>query len=150
LLFDAHLWGDQPLGRDIAGSETTVASFARDALVEFWRQHYVRSNVIISVAGNVDPVAILAMIDEAFAAMPVAPAAVPLATLPFHVAQLHVHRDESEQVNFCLGMPGLAVSDPDRRAMLVFDAIVGEFDFAIVSRNPRRTCPRLYDWLVFA
>ncbi|RLT24214.1 MAG: insulinase family protein [Chloroflexi bacterium] len=126
LLFDAHLWGDQPLGRDIAGSEATVASFARDALVEFWRQHYVRSNLIISVAGNVNPVAILAMIDEAFAPMPVAPVATLIATLPFHAGpQLHVHRDDSEQVNFCLGVPGLAVSDPDRRAMLVFDAIVG-------------------------
>jgi len=126
LLFDAHLWGDQPLGRDIAGSEATVASFARDALVEFWRQHYVRSNVIISVAGNVHAVATLAMIEDAFAAMPTAPAAVPLATLPFHAGpQLHVHHDDSEQVNFCLGVPGLAVSDPDRRAMLVFDAIVG-------------------------
>ncbi|NBU65641.1 MAG: insulinase family protein, partial [Chloroflexia bacterium] len=48
------------------------------------------------------------------------------ATLPFHAGpQLHVHHDDSEQVNFCLGVPGLAVSDPDRRAMLVFDAIVG-------------------------
>lgn len=126
LLFDTQLWGDQPLGRDIAGSETSVSQFTHDALVAFWRQTYVKRNLIISVAGNVDPATTIAMIDQAFAAMPHGDAASPVATLPYTPGPLvRVHHDESEQVHFCLGMPGLSVNDPDRRAMLVFDAIVG-------------------------
>lgn len=126
LLFDEQLWGDQPLGRDIAGSTTTVASFTHADLCDFWRAAYVRSNLIISVAGNVDVDATRAMIEQAFAAMPSRDAYPPVATLPPHAGPcVRIHHADSEQVHLCLGMPGLAINDPDRRAMLVFDAIVG-------------------------
>lgn len=126
LLFDQQLWGEQPLGRDIAGSETTVGQFSRDALHTFWRTTYVRRNLIISVAGNVDVTTTIAMIEHAFAPMPHGEAHQAVAMMPCCPGPLvRVHHADSEQVHFCLGMPGLAINDPDRRAMLVFDAIVG-------------------------
>lgn len=126
LLFDAQLWGDQPLGRDIAGSDTTVSQFSRDDIVAFWRTTYVRHNLIISVAGNVDVAATLALIEQAFAAMPHGDRYDAVPVVPCRPGpQVAIHHDDSEQVHFCLGMPGLAINDPDRRAMLVFDAIVG-------------------------
>jgi predicted Zn-dependent peptidase len=36
-----------------------------------------------------------------------------------------LHSDDSEQGNFCLGFPGVALLDPDRRAMHVFDTVLG-------------------------
>ena len=36
-----------------------------------------------------------------------------------------LHPDDSEQSNFCLGFAGLAQTDPDRRALLVFDTVLG-------------------------
>ena len=126
LLFDAQLWGDQPLGRDIAGSDATVSQFSRDEIVAFWRTAYVRHNLIISVAGNVDVMATLALIEQAFAAMPHGDRYDAVPVVPCRPGpQVAIHHDDSEQVHFCLGMPGLAINDPDRRAMLVFDAIVG-------------------------
>jgi len=126
LLFDAQLWGDQPLGRDIAGSDTTVAQFSRDDIATFWRTAYVRRNLIISVAGNVDVATTIAMIEQAFAAMPHGDTYHAVPIVPCQPGpQVAIHHDDSEQVHFCLGMPGLAITDPDRRAILVFDAIVG-------------------------
>ncbi len=126
LLSDYALWGEQPLGRDIAGSAETVGRFSRDELVAFWQQAYTQANMTISIAGNVDVEATLALVTQAFSALPAgtlqslrattAPVAGPKVTLKY---------DESEQVHFCLGMPALALHDPDRRALLVFDAVVG-------------------------
>ena len=126
LLFDVQLWGDQPLGRDIAGNAATVAQFSPRALYDFWRATYVRQNLIISVAGNVDVAATRAMIEQAFAPMQSGTTHQLVPSLPPREGPcVHIHHADSEQVHFCLGMPGLAINDPDRRAMLVFDAIVG-------------------------
>ena len=126
LLADTALWGAQPLGRDIAGSPETVSAFQRDALYAFYAKAYSRANLIISVAGNVDPAEVLRLITEQFADMPHGtPVPIRPTAAPLPGPALDVHHDDSEQVHFCLSLVGLGMNDPDRRAMLVFDAVVG-------------------------
>jgi predicted Zn-dependent peptidase len=126
MLSDYALWGEQPLGRDIAGSAETVGRFRRDDLVAFWQQAYTQANMTISIAGNVDADATLALVKEAFAALPAGTPQHLRATIaPVPGPKVTLKHDESEQVHFCLGMPALALHDPDRRALLVFDAVVG-------------------------
>src|SRR5918998_3085558 len=52
-LLDETLWGDQPLGRDIAGTAETVASITRDDLLAYRDQHYTYPSTVISIAGNI-------------------------------------------------------------------------------------------------
>jgi predicted Zn-dependent peptidase len=126
MLSDYALWGNQPIGRDIAGSVETVGQFRREELVAFWQNAYTRANVMISIAGNVDVDATLALVTEAFAGLPAGVASqLRSTTAPVAGPNVTVKFDESEQVHFCLGMPALAINDPDRRALLVFDAVVG-------------------------
>ena len=126
LLADTALWGEQPLGRDIAGSEATVGGFNRDALYAFYQNAYTRANLVISVAGNINSADVLRLIGEAFADMPAGTPAVILPTKPAQIGpKVALQHDDSEQVHFCISMLGLGMDDPDRRAMLVFDAVVG-------------------------
>ena len=126
LLADTALWGEQPLGRDIAGSEATVGGFNRDALYAFYQHAYTRANLVISVAGNIDSADVLRLIGEAFVDMPAGTPAVILPTKPAQIGpKVALQHDDSEQVHFCISMLGLGMDDPDRRAMLVFDAVVG-------------------------
>lgn len=126
LLSDHALWGDQPLGRDIAGSAETVGQFRRDELVAFWQHAYHRANMTISIAGNVDVQETLALVSSAFAGLPVGtPSQLRATSAPLAGPKVTMKYDDSEQVHFCLGMPALALHDPDRRALLVFDAVVG-------------------------
>lgn len=126
LLSDYALWGDQPLGRDIAGSAETVARFTRDELVAFWQQAYTCANITISIAGNVDVEGTLALVTKVFEALPAGePIHLRPTSAPVAGPKVTVKYDESEQVHFCLGMPALSINDPDRRAQLVFDAVVG-------------------------
>ncbi|MCU0494388.1 MAG: insulinase family protein, partial [Chloroflexaceae bacterium] len=39
-LLQHTMWGDQPLGRDIAGSVESVSAIGHRELETFWRQHY--------------------------------------------------------------------------------------------------------------
>lgn len=125
-LLDATMWGDQPLGRDIAGDESTVAGLQREAIVDFWRKHYSQSAMVISIAGNISTDIAIQATRHAFCELPQGQLYAALesqAALPGPALLLEY--DDSEQAHFCLGFPGLAYCDPDRRALLVLDSILG-------------------------
>ena len=125
-LLDETIWGDQPLGRDIAGTADTVSAISRDDLIGFMQQHYNAPNTVISIAGNV-PVAI--MVDTWMQALgqyrdgvrfepePTRP--------PTPGPRVRLLPKQTEQANFCIGLPALPYSDPDRRALQVLNTILG-------------------------
>ncbi len=125
-LLQQSMWAGSPLGRDIAGSVESVSSLSCSDLSTFWQRHYNRTNMVISVAGNIDTSDALAAVSSAFgtlpAGIPTAPQVRPLA-LPG--PRLTLLSRDTEQGNFCLGLPGLAYNDPDRRPLQVLDSILG-------------------------
>ena len=126
LLLDGAMWGDQPLGRDIAGDEASVAGLTREHVVEHWRRHYNRANSVISIAGNISPQRALAALEHALAELPAGAVAQFLPSQPpLPGPALALRSDDSEQGNFCIGFPGIPQGDPDRRAMQVFDTVLG-------------------------
>jgi predicted Zn-dependent peptidase len=126
LLLDSAMWGDQPLGRDIAGDEESVATITRALMRKHWRAHYNRSNIVISIAGNVEASRAAMAIERALGGLPPGDSATFLPSTPPRPGPLFIlHPDDSEQSNFCLGFAGLAQSDPDRRALMVFDTVLG-------------------------
>jgi len=52
-LFMELLYGDQPAGWNIAGTEATVKSFSREDFLKYRGEHYVASATTVVVAGNV-------------------------------------------------------------------------------------------------
>ncbi len=125
-LLQQTMWAGSPLGRDIAGSVETVSAISRGDLTAFWQRHYNRANTVISVAGNVDVATACRAVSAAFAGLP---AGVPTPPQPRPVPrpgpQLSLLSRDTEQGNFCLGLPGLAYGDPDRRPLQVLDSILG-------------------------
>jgi predicted Zn-dependent peptidase len=120
------MWGDQPLGRDIAGDEKSVGALTRADILAHWRTHYNRANSVISIAGNIDADRAAEAIESALAELPPGAPAVYLPSQPPRPGPtLALHPDDSEQSNFCLGFAGLAQSDPDRRALMVLDTVLG-------------------------
>lgn len=57
-LWNKVLYGDQPAGRDIAGSKESVLSISRNQLVDYMKTQYTASNTIVCVAGNISDKAI--------------------------------------------------------------------------------------------
>ncbi|HEX6139739.1 MAG TPA: pitrilysin family protein, partial [Candidatus Limnocylindria bacterium] len=50
-LFDQLLFGEHPLGREIAGTPRTVRRATRDGLVAHWRRWYRPENMVLAAAG---------------------------------------------------------------------------------------------------
>ncbi|MEK7537087.1 MAG: pitrilysin family protein [Patescibacteria group bacterium] len=53
-LFENLLYGDQPLGWNIAGEKDVVRKLNRNNFVDYFNSHYVAKDTIIAVAGNID------------------------------------------------------------------------------------------------
>ncbi|MGC9605437.1 MAG: pitrilysin family protein [Minisyncoccia bacterium] len=64
------LYGDQPAGRNIIGTEKTIKSFGRDDFLEYRAAHYVGSATTVIVAGSFDEKKIVGQIEKAFAGIP--------------------------------------------------------------------------------
>ncbi len=47
------LYGDQPAGREIAGTKETVSSFTRENLIAYHTSQYTAKNTVVIIAGNV-------------------------------------------------------------------------------------------------
>lgn len=125
-LLQTAMWGDQPLGRDIAGSVETVSAISRSDLTGFYQRHYNRSNMVLSVAGNVQTDHVLAAVEAAFPHLPVGASTPPVPhPRPRPGPQVALMERDTEQGNFCIGLPGLAYTDHDRRALQVLDSILG-------------------------
>ncbi|MDZ4720236.1 MAG: pitrilysin family protein [Roseiflexaceae bacterium] len=125
-LIDEAMWGDQPLGRDVAGDEESIASLSASQITSFWQQHYTQSNLVISIAGNIRADYAADALNRAFRDLPVGTRSQMLPSHPpLRGPAIALEQDDSEQGNFCLGFPGIAKQDPHRRAMLVFDTVLG-------------------------
>lgn len=63
------LYGDQPAGRNIAGSEETVRSFGREDFVRYRGEHYTPESTIVILSGNFDESSSVAQVESAFAGL---------------------------------------------------------------------------------
>ena len=61
------VYGDQPAGWDIAGTEENVRSFTREAVVAYRSAHYVAEATTVVVSGHFDEKKILADVEKSFA-----------------------------------------------------------------------------------
>lgn len=125
-LLDETMWGDQPLGRDIAGTAETVSGISRDDLIGYKDQHYTHPNTVISIAGNV---ATDEMVDAWAKALGHYRNGESFEPEPTHNPQpgprLHLLAKSTEQANFCLGLPALSYNDSDRRPLQVLNSVLG-------------------------
>ena len=68
-IFEELLYGDQPAGWDTAGYPDTVKNITRDDIVRYKQSHYLTSNAVLAVAGNIESGAAFKKVEKAFAQM---------------------------------------------------------------------------------
>lgn len=52
-LFTNSLYGDQPAGRDIAGTKESVSALTQKNFISFRKRHYIAKNIVVVIAGGV-------------------------------------------------------------------------------------------------
>ncbi len=66
LLIDEVMWPDQPLGRDVAGTKTTVGKLMREDMLRYLDSQYLANNTVVSVAGDISHQEVVASMEETF------------------------------------------------------------------------------------
>jgi predicted Zn-dependent peptidase len=130
--FEAVL-GEHALGRPIGGDASTIGSVTRDAVWEHYQANYRPQDLVITVAGAVDHVELVAQVisalerggwDLSVSAAPVERRN-PTGELIQRGSALSVVHRPIEQANILLGVEGLAATDPRRATLTVLNSILG-------------------------
>lgn len=124
-VFASAMWQDQPMGIPILGTRDNLEAMSRDELFAYYRQHYHPSQMVIAVAGNVEAQRVRELIerlcDGQGPAIPLPPVAAAVAAPPFIKA---VAKD-TEQIQLCIGLPGISWHDDARYAQSLVNSILG-------------------------
>ncbi|HEX5257795.1 MAG TPA: pitrilysin family protein [Sphingomicrobium sp.] len=121
-LFEAAFEG-QPLGRSVLGCEETLGGITAEDCRAWLRDELVPSRMILSASGKVQPDEILKLAERLFGDMDNWPG-VPIGRAEF-TGGVRNDRREFEQAHWCLGLPGIAASDPRLPALSVFVQAIG-------------------------
>jgi predicted Zn-dependent peptidase len=127
LLIDELLWPEHPLGRDIAGSKETVSAITRDMLLGYLLTYYQPSNVVVSIAGDINHQEVVAAVSQALGswkAQQPHPQVLAYQEKPF--PRLRIEVRDTEQVHLCLALPGLPLLHPKRFTLDLLNVILGE------------------------
>ncbi len=123
-LFDNACYGAHPAARPVIGSRANIRRFTRDDFVAWVGQRYTGANMVVGVAGDVDPDQIVAAAHRAFGDMPrgsknvIAP--------PDFVGGVRSRRlPGSKQVHVVVGFPVPPLPD-GHVAYVVAAALLGE------------------------
>jgi predicted Zn-dependent peptidase len=126
LVFD-HLqstaFPDQPVGRSILGTPTTVRSLTGRRLRAYLARTYRAPNMVVAAAGAVDHGSVLAEVEHRFAKVngSVAPSPAPAR----YRGGSRIEPRDLEQVHVAMALEGLPQRDPDLYSLHVFTNAVG-------------------------
>lgn len=126
-LWERHLYGDHPLGWEITGPKDNIRRFNRKDFVKFLERCYTGDNIVVGVAGNVDPRAVLAAVRRHFAGVAHAPrpSYKRIVERPQKVPGIFVQRKKTDQTHFILGVRAYHAEHPKRYALGLLATILG-------------------------
>ena len=145
-LFDEIMWPDHPLGRDIAGTEQSVARLTRDDILEYASAHYRLPNLVIGAAGAFDDARLLELVGSRLT-LPANPNGLllPLMPSPLPRPRVLMRRRKTEQAHICLGVRAMSYLDPDRFALDLLNTVLGEGMSSRLFLNIRERLGLAYD-----
>jgi predicted Zn-dependent peptidase len=128
--FSAALFGDAPLGRSILGSEESISRLTRKQIHGYYSRRYRPSEMVVSVAGNIDHAEVVRLVRTAFSGRLADgdAGARPRPDRRLHAAParpVNVVPDDTEQANIVLGSMGLSRFDERRFVLGVLTTAIG-------------------------
>ncbi len=122
-------WPDHPLGRDVAGTQDSVALLGRDNLRAFQKAHYRPGNTILSLAGLVDHAEVVKMVEAHLGDWEPGPRMAYEPAPPNHIhraPRVQTAFRETDQAQLSFSFPGLSRDDPDSFSLRLLNIVLGE------------------------
>ncbi len=142
-LWNKVLYGDQPAGRDIAGTKEGVLKISRQQLFNYMKTQYTASNTVVCIAGDISGNSqILKKVKKYFSQIkskktikksPVIDASINSASILSSSRRIEkqtkpeclLKNKETDQTHLCLGVRGYNLFHPQRYALELLALILG-------------------------
>ena len=125
-VLDEIMWGDQPIGRPIAGTRETVEAITRGQMLDYMAGHYLPGANLVSVAGNIEHEQVVDAVRASLGAAPSGPVPIYTPAINDQTSQrMRIFNKDTEQAQICIGMPALSYTDPDRYVQQMLDGVLG-------------------------
>lgn len=148
-LFEEIVWPDHPLGIDVAGTPESVGQITVDQLRQHVRQHYLASDLLIAVAGNVDHGNVRDYLNAALE-LPSEEAPSYLPVAPLRSGGVKLLTRPTEQAHLVVGTRSVSYTDPDRYAVDLMTTILGSGMSSRLFQEIRERLGLCYDTHAFA
>jgi predicted Zn-dependent peptidase len=123
-VYEALLYGDQPLGWDIIGRKETVRGATRETFRSYLDRWYRPSRMVLGFGGRVGD-DVLERAQELLGDLPGADTGVPGPVQPYANGRVSVFTKQSDQAHIILGVPSYSLEHPDRYALQLLSTVLG-------------------------
>ena len=125
-VFSRLLYGDNPMGWDTGGEKEGVKKIQRNDFLTFQERFYFAQNLAVVVAGDLNQEKIRQLTQKYFGGFRKSGRKVTKEiTLDQEKPRVKLVNKKTEQAHFCLGVPGVSLSHPERFTMAVLASILG-------------------------
>lgn len=135
--FSRNFWKGHALGRSILGTKTTIRSFQRDFVEEYYQRIYEPKNIVITAAGRVTHEQIVELTSRYFGELQRTP---PTRSEPApkpHSTLILKNKKSLEQVHLCMGVPAYSLTSDKRYGCYLLSTILGGGMSARLFQNIR-------------
>ncbi|MEK4250215.1 M16 family metallopeptidase [Paenibacillus sp. FSL W7-1287] len=118
-------YGDHPLAYTILGTEQTLESMSSEDLLQFMKDRYTIDNIVLSVAGNIEPKSLLELLETYFGHYRNDATENTSITAPSFIGDYSFFQKKTEQNHICISFPGFAMGTPLQNAMILLNNALG-------------------------
>ncbi len=125
-VYEALVYGDQPLGWDIIGRKETVREATRDTFFDYLGHWYRPSRMVVGVAGRLDG-DVRADVERLLGDLEPAETGEPAPAVleePTGIS-VKVHTKQSDQAHLIIGVPSYPLQHPDRYVLQILATVLG-------------------------
>ena len=124
-VWERHVYGDQPLGWDIIGTEETVRAATRETFAGYLDRWYRPERMVIGLGGRVGD-DVVERLEELLGDLPAEATGTPDAVLlPEDGGAVRIHTKQSDQAHLVIGAPSYPHGHPDRYALQLLATVLG-------------------------
>ncbi len=125
-LWKKVLYGNQPAGWDIAGTRESVSSIQRKDIKKYMDDHYVATNTIVCVAGNIDEEKTIEKVKKYFSKINSNQSREKIGVIEKQTKpQVKTIYKKTNQTNIALGVRGYDMLHPHKITLDVMSVILG-------------------------
>ena len=124
-VFNNHFFAGSSMGHPILGDFDTITALDRDTLYNYYKQYYIPENIVIAVAGNVKTENIISQVEKRMPPHAGGITRLPEFSLSAYQPFISTVVKDVEQVQICVGGPGISYHDENRHAVSLMNSILG-------------------------